>query len=197
MTKICKRCQQEKNLAEYYQRRDGTVTESYCKECRRVIAKEDSKSKQRLQKWRDANPEKYSAQHQAAGARRAQRVKTQESYANHLRQQKKEHSRKNFVQCMLQRARQRAKRDKVLFSLTVHDVHIPTHCPVLGIKMELGTRSDYRNTYTLDRVDPTKGYTPDNTRVISMIANTMKSNASREELLTFARNIEAYLDFKI
>lgn len=39
---------------------------------------------------------------------------------------------------------------------------------------------------SIDRIDSTKGYTKDNIQVISSKANTMKSNASVEELRMFA-----------
>lgn len=44
----------------------------------------------------------------------------------------------------------------------------------------------FPNSPSLDRIDNTKGYTPDNIWVISQRANAMKSAASDEELVRFA-----------
>ena len=39
---------------------------------------------------------------------------------------------------------------------------------------------------SIDAIDPTKGYNPDNIQIISMKANAMKNSASKEELAKFA-----------
>lgn len=74
---------------------------------------------------------------------------------------------------LLRGAKYRAKRDGLEYNLTPYDIDIPDVCPVLGIPMIKPT---------LDRVDSTKGYTPNNTRVISHRANYLKGDATLEEL---------------
>lgn len=48
-----------------------------------------------------------------------------------------------------------------------------------------------RNTrkygYSIDRIDPTRGYTKDNVWVISQIANAMKWDSSHQERVAFAK----------
>ena len=54
-------------------------------------------------------------------------------------------------------------------------------CPIFGIDMEFDGHRD--TSPSLDRVDPTKGYTKDNVLWISYLANRMKSDLSLDELI--------------
>lgn len=77
-------------------------------------------------------------------------------------------------------ARSRAKRKALAFSLSVEDIHWPDRCPALGITLDYGPkgrRGGELNSPSLDRVDPDKGYVPENVRVVSRLANTIKSSA--------------------
>ena len=83
---------------------------------------------------------------------------------------------------LCKRARNRAARAKIFFDLKKNDIAVPALCPVFKVPMKRGTPY----APSLDRIDPTKGYTKDNIQIISRKANTMKSNASVEELRKFA-----------
>ena len=89
-------------------------------------------------------------------------------------------SRKSKQSLLFESAQRRAKECSREFSITLEDIVIPEFCPYLGIKMDKPS---------LDRIDTSKGYIPGNVQVISFKANTMKSNASINELITFAENI--------
>lgn len=89
-------------------------------------------------------------------------------------------------------SRHRAKNKNIEHTIKADDVIIPTHCPYLGIELQLTKRDKgtSRDAWpTIDRIDNTKGYTPDNIEIISFKANTMKNNATNEELLNFARKV--------
>lgn len=64
---------------------------------------------------------------------------------------------------------------------------IPETCPVLGIPLFPGIgRGPQHNAPTLDRIVPDLGYVPGNIRVMSHLANSMKRDATPEQLRTFA-----------
>jgi len=90
---------------------------------------------------------------------------------------------------MYQRAKQRAKKNGREFSITVDDIVIPDRCPVLGyeINVNSGRPGAYHNSPSLDRIDNSRGYTPDNIQVISQRANAMKAAANNADLHNFAR----------
>jgi hypothetical protein len=76
------------------------------------------------------------------------------------------------------------------FSIEPSDIIIPKYCPYLEI--ELSTDAKDRNKphyFSIDRIDSNLGYIKGNVQIISKKANTMKSNATTEELITFAKNI--------
>ena len=77
------------------------------------------------------------------------------------------------------RAKRRASEKGREFSLTLEDIVVPDVCPVFGIPFEDNTIY----AASLDRIDSTKGYTKDNIQVLSSRANTLKNNASLEELV--------------
>jgi hypothetical protein len=81
-------------------------------------------------------------------------------------------------------------RNKKEFNIDIEDIIIPSHCPYLNI--ELTTDKDCSsqpNYYSIDRIDSSKGYVKGNIQIISLLANTMKNNATKEQLITFSENI--------
>jgi hypothetical protein len=96
--------------------------------------------------------------------------------------------------CMHNSAKSRAKRKKIPFDLNFADIVVPEFCPLLGIRLEhhtgRGRIGGEDNSPSLDRIFPEKGYTKDNTWVISNRANTIKNNASLEELKKLVVNLE-------
>lgn len=95
---------------------------------------------------------------------------------------------RNHEQCLLASARNRARKYGIPFSLTVDDIHIPTHCPILGIPLtrNLGQHGGTTSSASLDRIVPELGYVSGNVQVVSLLANNMKSNANVEQLKKFA-----------
>lgn len=93
---------------------------------------------------------------------------------------------------MYRRAKARAKQSNLPFTITKEDIEIPTHCPVLGIQLEVhkGSSGGRHNSPALDRVDNSKGYEKGNILVISHLANMMKSSATVEDLIKFSEWVQ-------
>lgn len=87
-------------------------------------------------------------------------------------------------------ARKRAKTNGLDFTLRICDIIIPKKCPYLEIPLNSKKGRGYKQADTpqLDRYNTTLGYTEHNTQVISGLANTMKNDATPEQLDTFAKN---------
>ena len=62
-------------------------------------------------------------------------------------------------------------------------------CPILKMELKYNGNKE-KNSASLDRIDSTKGYIPDNIQVISYLANLMKSNSTIEEQILFAEYIK-------
>jgi hypothetical protein len=79
-------------------------------------------------------------------------------------------------------AKKRAKKEGLPFDIAREDVVIPKTCPVLGIILEKseGFKSD--RSPSLDRFKPELGYVRGNINVISSRANTIKTNATLNEI---------------
>ena len=92
---------------------------------------------------------------------------------------------------MLSRARRRAKKAGLPFSITSADVLIPEFCPVLGARLEWHDKQGGAfNSPSLDRLIPELGYIPGNVMVISKRANCIKQDASAEEIRRVADWLE-------
>lgn len=92
---------------------------------------------------------------------------------------------------MLVNARSRAAHRGLPFRLTIDDLSIPATCPVLGIPLRVGTGlGPSPDSPSVDRIDNSKGYVPENVRVVSWRANRVHGDATLEEL----RSIVAFLE---
>lgn len=93
---------------------------------------------------------------------------------------------------LYKRAKTRAKEKGREFSLSweayITAFPADNKCPVFGFELEQGDDGDMgrNNSPSIDRIDNDKGYTDDNIRIISKLANSMKQNATDEQLYAFA-----------
>lgn len=167
LLKTCKSCGIDKSLTDFY-KKTKTSYRNPCKACHNIKTKE----------WVRDNPE-----------RRREIAKAWDDRNNEERLSRMSSYRKsNPPKALWFAARNRAQKFGLPFSISVEDIVIPDVCPVFGCKLEIhtGQAGGEFNSPSLDKINPELGYVPGNVQVISRLANTMKNNASEEELIQFA-----------
>lgn len=97
---------------------------------------------------------------------------------------------RELKQTLYKLAKGRARKKGLEFNIELKDIHIPKKCPILKVPIICSTRY----SPSIDRIYPNKGYVKGNIAVISALANSMKANATPQELLIFAKNIKKYMD---
>ncbi len=85
------------------------------------------------------------------------------------------------AQAIWERAKRRARRLGLKFSLTRDAIIIPRSCPALGIPIVVGGARSI-NSPSLDRILPAEGYVPGNVRVVSDHANRIKGDRTGRQL---------------
>jgi hypothetical protein len=150
----CIRCKKEKSVSDFY-------NEKRCQSCKDYY-------------------DTYYKIHRQREIDRAKNVQNKDR--NKTNAYKRKLNRQTPLNICLQQARRRAKLKGVPFDITIDDLEIPDVCPVLGIPLQVNTGHAKENSYSLDRIIPERGYVKGNVAVISYKANTIKNNATIEDL---------------
>ena len=119
----------------------------------------------------------------------ATRQPTTEERAEANEYQRRRH-REDPRSALLIGARNRARERGLAFDISREDIVVPAHCPLLGIRIQIGDGKVGPHSPTLDRKVPALGYVRSNIWVISHRANAMKLNASLSELRALVHNLE-------
>lgn len=135
----------------------------YCKTCVRKKSQKWYEEKSKNPEWRQEKNEKAKLYRNGSGK----------------------------INAMYAAAKSRAKARNIEFTITHSDIVIPMHCPILGMKLSFDT-VERDNSPSIDRIDNSKGYTPDNIQIISWRANYLKSSATLDELKLLAQFAEAH-----
>ena len=176
--KWCNECKQFLLLSEfgYHIRNGNRYINSCCKKCavKRVL--------------RCSNREETILK---SNINKKVRLKEDSEYKEKLRTHNRnyEHSTRGIKKTLLNNARKRASMFNLDYNLDIEDIILPEECPILKHKFEIGKPGGSKYSYSLDRIDPSKGYIKGNIQVISRLANAMKNNATPEELKLFAKYI--------
>ncbi len=167
-TKICSRCNAEKSISCFYK------NNGVCRECRNKRAVEN-----------------YILM--PIDRKEIIRKKARE-ITDEQRQRKNERMyrcyRKDIVKNIYEHAKRRAREKKYAFDIGMEDVIIPDVCPVLGIPLIIGDGYQTHNSPTLDRICNDRGYVKGNVQVISWRANSLKRDATVEEIRSILKYME-------
>jgi len=78
-----------------------------------------------------------------------------------------------------------AKKRNIIFDLEMSDLNnlsFPITCPVLDIPIFFNSGKAQDNSISIDRIDSKRGYIKDNIVVVSNRANTLKRDATLDEM---------------
>lgn len=145
------------------------------------------------QAWRDNNPEKVKATRERQLAKGY--FKDYYTMTTNTRGSKNHawrataHGRAVSLVCD---AKNRAKKKGVCFALTAADIEAKIAagvCAVTGLPLDLASTPRERSPFvpSLDRIDPSIGYTPQNVQVVVWIYNAAKGDWSHDAVLKLAR----------
>lgn len=168
-TKICSKCGREL-LLEYFNKGNCSYgRRSFCRECEKEIQNTPERRARRreLELLRIQDPE----------------------HIKHRNEMDKKARLKNPKHWLWVSAKFRAKKKNLEFTITEDDFDLPDICPLLEIPMHKNPERACGASYSLDRIDSSKGYIPGNVWVISKRANAIKSDATLEELELLVKNL--------
>lgn len=117
-----------------------------------------------------------------------ERLKEHREY-HRLYERDKRRSKPELV--MFHRAKARAKRSGIDFTIDREHVTIPETCPALGIRLAVSDGCAGDCSPELDRIENSAGYVPGNVIVVSRRANRIKNDSTIAELAAVARFYEA------
>lgn len=166
-----------------------------CSKCKLIKEKKDfhlnKSSKTGYSQYCKICKKEYDSQYRQGD--KIQNLYKSKTYRDRRKEYSKKRRSESNEKTMLLSAKARAKKMGLPFNLIESDIIIPEFCPLLGIKLERKEQSDKSgfiySSPSLDRIIPELGYVKGNIMVISMKANSMKYNASIEELIKFSHNI--------
>lgn len=78
--------------------------------------------------------------------------------------------------------RAKAKKQNIDFNIEANDLVLPEVCPIFKIPLIKSTGRLSNNSPSVDRIDPAKGYVKGNVVVVSNKANSIKRDATIDEL---------------
>lgn len=183
-SKKCVKCYKE--FRQRYNRENPQKTREYL---RRYREKNREKIRERSRIYREKNREKIREINRRYRKNNNERIWARRRYYREA----------NIALIMWRSAKIRTRKHDRQFTITVEDVDAALHCtngvcPALHIPLFVGKGKITDNSPTLDRIDSSKGYTPDNIQVISWRANRLKNNANFKDMRKLSSHMERRLE---
>lgn len=181
--KKCSKCGLEKNYSEFF--KDNHLKSGYradCKECHLIVQK----------LYKDNNHDKIE--------QKRKEYQNIPEVRKRINQRSVNWNKNNIEKTLLSAAKKRAAIQECEFNIDLDDIKIPKFCPLLGIEI---IRSDIKvspNSPSLDKINPDLGYIKNNIHIISRRANTIKNNATINEIeqillwYSIKRTSDKYMD---
>lgn len=209
-TKKCSKCKEYKELS-CFSRTACTLT-GYrydCKDCCNIVRRiRDKKNKEKLQKYnrqwaldnaghrkeysKKYHKDNFERTREWDGNRRvrdAEKLRQRKMREYYKRDQKARfefraasyYDKAKHAVLLAYNIKGRCKTTGIEFDLIPSDIVIPEYCPALGIKLVKGSGF---NAVSVDRIDNSRGYLPDNIIVVSRLANMIKTSATPDQILS-------------
>lgn len=175
-TKICSKCGRELPLEAFNKGNAKFGKSTKCRECEHKIQN---------------TAEKRARRNELRQRRRG--VTAYVKHSNEVDKIRRITNENSFKLYLLRSAKQRAKQKGLPFNIDTSDIELPKKCPLLGISLKVHDNIAGWDSYTIDRIIPSLGYVKGNVWVISKRANTLKGDASIEELELLVNNLKKKL----
>lgn len=103
----------------------------------------------------------------------------------------------NIVKRLLSEAKYRSKKNSIEFNLVPDDLVLSETCPCCNGEMRAKNEGDYQNgpldcSPSIDRFDPNRGYVKGNVALICWRCNSLKKDATVDELRAIIRWMESH-----
>lgn len=179
---ICKKCNKDKDLSEFYKNKDGKINKYTCTDC---ISEYNRKyHKEYFKEYYIKNKEKHNNKN------KEWYIKNKNYYIKNkekIRKQKIEYINKNVHKVWARSSINDHKKKKYNVIITVDELtnlaKNTLNCPICGIKFrwEYG-RGNTMNSPTLDRINNEDSITKENCHIICKRCNITKLDRTLEEM---------------
>lgn len=204
--KTCIRCKKSKELVRTNWKQQYGVFVGACKECynERQQCSETTKRQRRdhykknrarllakTKEWCRKNPDKKKIINARYALKYPDRVK--EQHRLRLTRAKT----RDWCDALLRSTKARAKQRDIEFALIKEDIAISYEaqagkCCYTNIPLDLTIKSGNHMYPSIDRVEPARGYLPDNIKLCSWIANRAKGALKQDEFIAWLNLIIEY-----